>query len=171
MANSDEKVVPIESHRRQKKAADDESALTKKWGRETMQVGFTMVPAALLRGQRRLGIGRSELAVLLHLLDHWWKAEEMPWPSKETLAERLDCSDKTVQRALQNLEKAKLLNRKERYHKGSGGRTSSEYDLAPLVERLKEIAADIKKAEADAKATLKRAVRPGLKNRTKTNPA
>jgi DNA-binding HxlR family transcriptional regulator len=63
-----------------------------------------------------------------------------------------------------NLEKEGLVLRKDRYHK-TGGRTSNEYDLSPLVERLKPIAADMEKASQDAKAAKKAAERPGLKKR------
>lgn len=88
----------------------------------------------------------------------------MPWPSKKRIAERLGVSTKTVQRAIVTLEEAQLLRRNERYHK-TGGRMSNEYDLRPLVERLRPIVADMEKAEQDAKATKRAAERPGLRKR------
>jgi len=162
MPEDAKKVVPIGD--RGKKEAEDERTLTRKWGKGTVALGYTVVPSALLRGQARLGIGPNELAVLLHLMDHWWRPVEMPWPSKKTIAERLGVSTKTVQRALVTLEEAQLLRRNERYHK-TGGRTSNEYDLRPLVERLKPIVADMEKAEKDGKATKRAAERPGLRKR------
>lgn len=162
MPEDAEKIVPIAGHR--KKEAEDTRTLSKKWGREAIDLGYTVIPSALLRGQARLGIGPNELAVLIHLMDHWWKPEDMPWPSKKTIADRLMVSSKTVQRAIVNLEEAGLLKRKDRYHK-TGGRTSNEYDLTPLVARLKPIVADMEAAEKDAKAKRKAAERPGLKNR------
>ena len=111
-------------------------------------------------------IGPNELAVLIHLIDHWWQPDAMPWPSKKTLAERLGVSTKTVQRAIVVLEEEGLLLRKERYHK-AGGRTSNEYDLSPLVARLKDIAEDMDDASKKAKAVKKAAERPGLKKRSK----
>ncbi len=162
MPERSEKVVSIGSQR--KKNAEDERTLSRKWGKATIDLGYTVIPSALLRGQARLGIGPNELAVLLHLLDHWWRPDEMPWPSKKTIAERLGVSTKTVQRAIVGLEQASLLRRNERYHK-TGGRTSNEYDLRPLVERLKPIVADMAKAEKDSKATKRAAERPGLRKR------
>ncbi|MBQ4823960.1 helix-turn-helix domain-containing protein [Leisingera sp. HS039] len=162
MPECSEKVVSIGSQR--KKNAEDERTLSRKWGKATIDLGYTVIPSALLRGQARLGIGPNELAVLLHLLDHWWRPDEMPWPSKKTIAERLGVSTKTVQRAIVGLEQASLLRRNERYHK-TGGRTSNEYDLRPLVERLKPIVADMAKAEKDSKATKRAAERPGLRKR------
>lgn len=162
MSEETQKVISIRD--RKKAEANDERTLSRKWGKTTMGLGYTVVPSALLRGQARLGIGPTELAVLLHLMEHWWRPEDMPWPSKKTIAERLGVSSKTVQRAVVTLEAGNLLRRNERYHK-TGGRTSNEYDLSPLVERLKPIVADMEQAEKDSKATKRAAERPGLKKR------
>lgn len=168
MTDTDEtdKVVSLKE-RRAKQSPDDDRTLSKKWGKVTMDANYTVIPCALLRGQARLGIGPNELAVLIHLIDHWWRPDAMPWPSKATIAERLGVSTKTVQRAIADLEAQGLLTRKDRYHK-TGGRTSNEYDLSPLVERLKVIAADMEKASKEAKATKKAAERPGLRRRPAT---
>lgn len=163
MTEEPEKVVLLDG-RRTKAEPEDARALSQKWGKETMAANYTVIPCALLRGQARLHIGPNELAVLIHLIDHWWRPDTMPWPSKQTLAGRLGVSTKTVQRAIVNLEKEGLLRRKDRYHK-TGGRTSNEYDLSPLVERLRPIAVDIGKASQEAKAVKKAAERPGLKKR------
>jgi predicted transcriptional regulator len=135
----------------QKVGTDDKNTLNTKWGKQTMAVGFTVLPSVLLRSQARLKIKCNELAVLVHLIEHWWTPGTMPWPSKKTLGERLGVSDKTVQRAIVKLEKAKLIQRNSRFLKSSRGRTSNEYDLTLLVERLQEIAEETIKADAEAK--------------------
>lgn len=154
-------VVPLKP-----KQAPEESQkiLNQKWGQETMDANYTVIPSALLRGQARLGINATELAILVHLIDHWWKPGEMPWPSKKTLAERLRVGEKSIQRAMARLEEEGLISRKPRFNK-TGARTSNEYDLAPLVERLKPIAKDMVAAATEAKAIKKKAERPGLKAR------
>lgn len=169
MAEETEKVVPLDSHRK-KNTPEDERTLSQKWGKETMAANYTVIPCALLRGQARLHIGPNELAVLIHLIDHWWRPDAMPWPSKRTIAERLGVSSKSVQRAIASLEKEGLVTRKARFLKNGGGRTSNEYDLSPLVERLRPIAADMEKASQDAKAVKKAAERPGLKRRAPASP-
>ena len=155
-------IVPLKP-----KQAPEESqkVLNQKWGQDTMDANYTVIPSALLRGQARLGINATELAILVHLIDHWWKPGEMPWPSKKTLAERLRVGEKSIQRAMARLEEEGLISRKARFNK-TGARTSNEYDLAPLVERLKPIAKDIVAAATEAKALKKKAERPGLKIRT-----
>lgn len=141
-----------------------QKVLNQKWGKDTMDANYAVIPSALLRGQARLGINATELAVLIHLIDHWWKADEMPWPSKKTLADRLMMGEKAVQRAMRKLEEAKLVERKPRFNK-TGARTSNEYDLSPLVERLRPIAKDMIEASKQAKEIKRKAERPGLKTR------
>lgn len=163
MAEETENVVSLDG-RRVKATAKNASALTQKWGRETMAAKYTVIPCALLRGQARLHIGPIELAVLIHLIDHWWREDVMPWPAKRTIADRLQISTKTVQRAIVNLEREGLVRRRDRYLK-TGGRASNQYDLSPLVERLKPIAEEMVKASKDAREKSKAAERPGLKKR------
>lgn len=163
MAEDGNKVVPLLLP--QKAKAEDRKRLSEKWGQETMEAGFTVIPSILLRCQARLRFGAMELAVLVHLLEHWWNPEDMPWPSKKTIADRLDVSPRTVQRAVVKLEEVNLVVRKERYSRQTRGRTSNEYDLSPLVARLKEIAAEVN-AEKEETRTRRRAItRPGLKTR------
>lgn len=133
------------------KKTDNTTTLEEKWGKVTMAQRFTVVPSIMLQGQRRLGINANELAVLLHIMEHWWKADDLPWPSKRTIAERLDVSEKTVQRAAAKMEKMGLIQRKDRFLPNNNGRTSNAYDLAGLVERLTEIAEETAKLKAEGK--------------------
>lgn len=118
----------------------------KKWGRAVMKQGFCIVPSILLRAQRRLGLNPTQLAVLMQLCDYWWDHTRKPYPSKETIGERLGLSARQVQRYMADLEAAGLLTRNERYAK-NGGRLSNEYDLSGLVEKLKKIAPDFEEAK------------------------
>lgn len=162
MSETTNKVVPL------RPAATPETSrkvLEKRWTKGVIDPGFTFVPSVLLRAQARLHINATELAVLMHLIDHWWEDEEMPFPSKRRLAERLSVSDKTVQRAIKRLEDEGLVRRIVRRH-SSGGQASNIYDLKPLVEKLKPIAKDIIDARDKAAATKRAAVRPGLRKRS-----
>jgi len=153
-------VIPITT---MKKPQDEEKTLTRKWGKTTMDANYTVLPSALVRGQERLGINANEFAVLVHLLDHWWEAEKMPFPTKKTIAARLQVSDKTVQRALVQLEAGGLLKRNARYNPKTNGRTSNEYDLSPLVAKLTEISRDMISASKTAREAKKKAERPKWK--------
>ena len=42
-----------------------------------------------LHAQARLGLSPTQFVVLMHLADYWWHREQMPFPSKTALAERM----------------------------------------------------------------------------------
>jgi len=137
-------------------------ASEQKWGKPVMNQGFCIIPSLLLRAQRRLGLNSTQLTVLMHLADFWWDVNRKPYPSKETLAERMNLSARQVQRIIAELEKAGLVKRTQRYaaHKG---KISNEYDLSGLVARLKQLEPDFRKADEEAKERRRQAARPGLK--------
>ena len=132
------------------------SAMEERWGKNVIKAGYTVVPSIILRAQARLHINAVELAVLLHLLDHWWDNAEMPFPSKKRIADRLDVSTKTVQRAAAKLETEGLVRRVKRSN-GQGGQASNHYDLSPLVEKIRPIADEYLEANRKA-ADLRRSV-------------
>ncbi|MFC6199394.1 helix-turn-helix domain-containing protein [Ponticaulis profundi] len=146
----------------------DKKLLEKRWGKEVFANGYLVIPSILLRAQARLHIDCVELAVLLHLLDHWWSDDKMPFPSKRRLGERLGRSAKTIQRAMVRLEEEGLIRRKARKN-SAGGQTSNLYDLTPLVEKLQPIAKEMLEAKADAKQTIRSSERPGHKLRKAAN--
>ena len=57
----------------------------RKWGSRVMEQGYSIVPSLLFRAQRRLGLNATQLALLLHLADHWWARGRLPFPLKRTL--------------------------------------------------------------------------------------
>jgi DNA-binding transcriptional ArsR family regulator len=121
----------------------------KKWTRPVMDYGFTIVPTAIFEAQQRLGLNSTQFAIVLQLASYWWEADERPWPSKKSLGERLDLSPRQVQRHIAALEKAGLVKRIERRRPGKG-KTSNEYDLTGLVEKLGVIVEDFRLAEQEA---------------------
>lgn len=140
-------------------------ASERKWGKRVMERGFCIIPSLLLRGQRKLGLSPTQLAVLVHLADQWWDANRIPFPAKATLAERLNLKQRQVQRHIAELEKAGLVTRKPRY-KGKGNQTSNAYDLSGLVVKLQALEPEFRKADQEAKKKLRDVARPGLRVRT-----
>jgi len=118
----------------------------------------------------RLQIGPNELSVLLQMIDHWWENDDMPFPSKKRLGERIGVSEKTIQRAVVRLETESLIRRVLR-HNRAGGQTSNVYDMAPLVERLGPIADDMMEAREEAKAARRSPERPGHRIRATAKKA
>jgi predicted transcriptional regulator len=110
-----------------------------------MELGFCILPSLIFRAQRRLGLKPIQLAVLLQLADFWWDAARKPFPKKTDLAERLNLSDRQVQRHIADLEAAGFVRRVERTapHRG---KISNEYDLSGLVEKLKALEPEFREA-------------------------
>jgi hypothetical protein len=118
------------------------SEMAEKWGRKVAERGFAQVPNYLLLINQFLEeehrLSPVEMLILLQLVGSWWKKDEAPFPSLRTLAARAGISDRQAQRAVTALEEEGYLRREKRKR----GRlvASNSYNLAPLVERLKEIA-------------------------------
>ena len=144
-------------------------ASQEKWGKETLDEGFCMVPSILLRGQKRIGLNPSQLILLIQLLDYWWDVGNKPFPSKKELGNRVGLGPRQVQRYLADLEKAGLINREARVVAGKG-RTTNRYDLSGLVRKLNELAPEFKAVRDSRKLVEKRGgderLKPDSKNPT-----
>ncbi|HKA56865.1 MAG TPA: helix-turn-helix domain-containing protein [Candidatus Binatia bacterium] len=103
-----------------------------------MGLGFCIVPSLLLWAQERLKLNAAHLAIVVHLLDHWWHVDRLPFPSKRRLAERLSLSERQVQRRIGELERMGFVARIARTDPRRGKLTNA-YDLSGLVRRLKEL--------------------------------
>lgn len=110
----------------------------KKWGRPVLDLGFSIVPSLIYQAQARLGLNPSQLALLLHLADYWWQRENIPFPSKAALSERMGISTRQIQRYMADLENGGFLERVVRTHVHKGQK-SNGYDLSGLVSKLKAL--------------------------------
>lgn len=151
------KVIPID-------AAKSRLASERKWGKRVLELGFCIIPSLLLRGQRRLGLNASQLTVLIHLADYWWDVDRKPWPSKRSLAERMNLKPRRVQAIIAELENAGFLRRIKRQNKYRG-QLSNEYDPSGLVVKLKALEPEFRKAEEIAKQSRREVARPGARLR------
>ena len=160
-------VVPLRAARETGRASE------KKWGKDVIALGFSIVPSLLLRAQNRLGLNPTQLAVLMQICDFWWDRDRKPYPSKAVLAERLGLSPRQVQRYIAELETAGLVERVER-RAPHGGKLTNMYDLGGLVARLKKLEPEFRKVEEDARKARRPVSRRGFRaNETvgKGNPA
>ncbi|RVJ37397.1 MULTISPECIES: helix-turn-helix domain-containing protein [Sinorhizobium] len=142
-------------------------ASAEKWGQAVMDLGFCLVPSLLLRAQRRLNLNPTQLAVLLQLCDFWWDKERKPYPSKETLAQRLSLSERQVQRYIAELEREGFVRRIER-RASNGGKLSNTYDLSGLVKRLQELEPEFREVEEANKAARKAVAKRGYRRHQAT---
>src|SRR5690606_36864123 len=99
-----------------------------KWGQANIDAGWTCIPNILIHRQRTLGLDAVDLNILLHLLTYWWEDENLPHPSKDTLAKSIGVSPSTIQRHIRDMEKAGFLKRIIRPKAGEKNDTNL-YDL------------------------------------------
>jgi DNA-binding MarR family transcriptional regulator len=140
---TDSNVIKLAVEKKPKRRADD------KWSHQVVKLGYTTIPSLLLRAQAKLKITPVQFNVLMQVIEHWWDADEDPWPSKDTIARRMRKSPRMVQRYLSELEKKGLVSRIKRF-KGKKRQTSNAYSLAGLVRKLKEVEPEFTK-ERDQK--------------------
>ena len=139
--------------------SDTRKASEKKFGKPVMDVGYCITPSMLMKAQARLGLNPVQFNIIMQLLDQWWTAERRPWPTKALIAERMGMSPRQVQRQVAELEGAGLIKRIGRTRPGKG-KTSNEYDLTGLVEKMKTMEPEFTKAKDDAQAKQRALSRP-----------
>ena len=118
---------------------DEKKESEKKFG-ASVASRFTIVPALLFEKQRELNIGATEFAIVLQLMSFWWKADDLPWPSKQKLASRLDMDPSNVRRHITRLCKKGILERVPRTDKATHRQESNKYSFKPLIRKLKMLA-------------------------------
>jgi DNA-binding MarR family transcriptional regulator len=107
----------------------------KKWGKENIDAGWTLVPNALLVHQASLGLTPMDINIILQIARYWWESDNHPFPAKKTIADCIGVTPRTVQKRIQELEKANFIKRIERRETNSGSKTNI-YRLTPLIEAL-----------------------------------
>ncbi|WOI57492.1 helix-turn-helix domain-containing protein [Palleronia sp. LCG004] len=138
----------------------------KKWSKELMAPGFTVIPNVIVTRMQALGLDAMDLAIIVYLSTYWWTPEGLPRPSKKTMASALGCDPSTIRKRIQKLEAGGLLQRIER-REGLSGSKPNEYSFAGLIEAATPYAQEevqereTKLAARNAKA--KRKGRPKLK--------
>jgi len=159
MADDDNNVVTIEELFKQAGKPDTRKASERKFGKPVMDVGFCITPSMLMKAQARIGLNPVQFNIVMHLLDQWWSADRRPWPAKSLLAERMAMSERQIQRQIAELECAGLIQRIGRTRPGKG-KTSNEYDLTGLVNKMKALEPEFTEAKQQAQARQKALSRP-----------
>lgn len=120
-----------------------------KWTPEVWGAGWTGLPNALIEGKKRLGLTDAEFVVVVYLIRRWYTRDAPVFPSRETIGSATDKSVRAVQRALDGLVRAGFITKKFRRRADTGNFTSSVYTFEGLVEALRPIADDLRKAAKD----------------------
>lgn len=111
----------------------------KKWGDELLKAGWTMLPNIIFLRQRALGLDSMDINILLILLSYWWTADNLPFPTKKTIADAIDCDPSTVRKRIQKMEAAGFIKRIQRRVEKDRNK-SNQYDFSGLIEAVKPYA-------------------------------
>lgn len=135
----------------------------KKWGKLLMDAGWTCIPSTIILRQQALGLDPVDMNIVLVIAAHWWKANQLAFPSKKLIADTIGKDPTTVRRRLARLEKDGLIERILRPQPG-GRHKSNEYRLSGLITGAEPLArqelakraegATYRKARASKKGTL-----------------
>jgi predicted transcriptional regulator len=131
-----------------KKKPDSRKASERKFGKPVMDMGFSIVPSLVMQAQERIGVNPVQFNIIMHLLDFWWDADRKPYPTKKRIADRMNMSERQIQRQIVELENAGLVKRIFRTKPGRG-KTSNEYDLAGLVAKLKSLEPEFREVKEE----------------------
>lgn len=102
---------------------------------DALLLGFTVIPAILLREQHALRLNDGEMLVAMHLMLAWWEKERLPYTKPATIARRMGVTARTVQRHMKGLEEKNVLLRVV----DPVDNEKTSFDLAPLVSRLEDL--------------------------------
>lgn len=125
--------------------------LEARWGKEAIAGGYTVAPDVLIRSMKELQLERLDLLVVLVLATYWRAANDMPFPSKETIAAMLDVNAQTVRRSIQKMETMGYVVRKFR-KSAYGDNQTNRYDMSGLAKEVNRLAKEKAKVKAKRQA-------------------
>ena len=130
----------------------------KKWTKPLMDAGWSVLPNIIIEKQAALGLDPLDMNIILHLVQYWWVAANLPHPSVATIAEAIGVTPRTIQKRIKVLGELGLIEREERRHTRYGSVTNL-YSFKGLIKAVapfaKEKLAKKDKAQAAEKARIK----------------
>jgi DnaD N-terminal domain len=117
-----------------------------KWTAPVVNLGYTQLPSLILKAQAKLKLTPVQLNVLLHIIEPWWDADRLPWIAKDSIAQRMRKTPRSIQRVITQLEKAGHIRRVQRFY-GHRQQTANAYALDGLVKKLAALEPEFRKAK------------------------
>ncbi|MBZ3928894.1 helix-turn-helix domain-containing protein [Xanthomonas citri] len=136
------------------------SSTEKIWGKAVYSHGYAGIPSILIQGQRRLGLNPMQMNICIQLLDYWFEPTRKPFPTKKELAQRIGCTEKTIQNNIRELEDAGLVQRVLR-KTTAGDWNSNIYDLSGLVAKVQALEPEFAQEKQERAARKAQLQKPG----------
>lgn len=111
-------------------------ANSKKWTPTLMDVGWIALPSVIIDQQAELGLEPIDINIILHLAKYWWSEDNPPYPTKKTLADKMNRHPSTIQKRIARLEKSGLIERVKRTDPDKKSQLSNIYKLDGLIKRV-----------------------------------
>ncbi|MBF0752622.1 MULTISPECIES: helix-turn-helix domain-containing protein [unclassified Pasteurella] len=111
-------------------------SLEKKWGEANLDDGWAAIPIGLLKKQSELAISPLGLNIIINLLSYWWYRDRAPYPSQETLANRIGVSKRSIQREIKNLTRLGIIDKSSTARSDKKYKGRNVYELEKLVNLL-----------------------------------
>jgi DNA-binding transcriptional regulator YhcF (GntR family) len=106
-----------------------------KWSSTLMDAGWTVLPSIILEKQHALGLNPVDINILMQLAKHWWYSDNLPHPSKASIAQCLGIDPSTVRRHIARMEQDGFIKREARYTKKKfGGQDTNKYHFDGLIK-------------------------------------
>ena len=99
----------------EQKKEENQKTLESKWGKDTVNMGWTGVPNILIERQQALDLKPLEVNILLILLRYWWDASTPPYPSKRTIGDMVNKDESTIRKCMAGLEKKGFIKEKSNF--------------------------------------------------------
>jgi DNA-binding transcriptional ArsR family regulator len=115
---------------------------TRKCGNDIVEAGWIFLPSTLVLKRDELGMDAVDLNILLVLLQFWWKADGLPFPTKQTIGNLVGIDPSNVRKRLAKLEQKGLITRTER-RKGGARNDSNIYSFEGLIKRAVPFALEL----------------------------
>jgi DNA replication protein DnaD len=120
----------------------DAQSLQAKWGPELVATGWVALPTIILEKQSALGLDAMDVNIIMHIAKHWFERDNLPFPSKGSIAAAMQVTPRAVQKRIAGLEALGFLKRIER--RSSRGSQTSQFDLTGLIEQATPFAIEAK---------------------------
>ena len=114
-----------------------------KWTPTLMEAGWTVLPTVILEKQHALGLEPIDVNILLQLARFWWYRDNLPHPSKTTIAECIGVDPSTVRRHIAHMEAAGFIKREPRYDGKSGRQETNTYHFDGLIKEATPYAQEL----------------------------
>ncbi|WP_175981783.1 hypothetical protein [Burkholderia sp. BCC1630] len=138
-ASDEEAVVPTTATPKNAHAVAEN---TRKWGKEIVEAGWIFLPSTLVLKRNELGMDAVDLNIVLVLLQFWWKADGLPFPTKQTIGTLVGIDPSNVRKRLAKLEQKGLVTRTVR-PKGGARNDSNVYSFDGLIKKAMPFALEL----------------------------